>query len=179
MLAVKIRVTSRCIMEVRSIEVIVKALNAAKVEYLIVGGLAVGAHGYDRLTVGVDLVIGLQPENITRALRTLQSAGWRMSIPVTVEEFANPKLRESWRREKDMIVLKLWSDAHSRTPVDVFVYEPFNFKRELARAKWERVAGKTRAPIVAYKTLLAMKRKAGRDKDLLDIAALKKLDPYR
>ena len=37
-------------MEVRSIETIVKALNAAKVQYLIVGGLAVGAHGYDRLT---------------------------------------------------------------------------------------------------------------------------------
>ena len=52
-------------MEVRSIETIIKALNAAKVEYLIVGGLAVGAHGYDRLTVDVDLVIGLQPENIT------------------------------------------------------------------------------------------------------------------
>jgi len=27
--------------------------------------------------------------------------------------------------------------------------------------------------------LLAMKKKAGRDKDLLDIEQLKKLDPYR
>ena len=138
-------------MEVRSIEIMVKALNAAQVEYLIVGGLAVGAHGYDRLTVDVDLVIGLQPGNITLGLRTLQAAGWRMSIPVTVEDFANPKLRESWRKEKDMIVLKLWSDVHPRTPIDVFVYEPFNFKKELARAKWERVGGKARAPIVCYK----------------------------
>ena len=78
-----------------------------------------------------------------------------------------------------MIVLKLWSDEHRRTPVDIFVYEPFNFKKELARAKWEPVAGKIRVPIVAYKTLLAMKRRAGRDRDLLDIKALKKLDPYR
>lgn len=166
-------------MEVRSIEAIVKALNAAKVQYLIVGGLAVGAHGYDRLTADVDLVIGLQPQNITRGLRALLAAGWRMSIPVTVEEFADPKLRESWRREKNMIVLKLWSDAHRRTPVDVFVYEPFDFKKEFARAQWERVAGKTRAPVICYKTLLAMKKTAGRDRDLLDIKALKKLDPYR
>ncbi len=166
-------------MEVRSIETIVKALNAAKVEYLIVGGLAVSAHGYERLTVDVDLVIGLQPENITRALHTLQAAGWRMSVPVTPEDFANPKLRESWRTEKNMIVLKLWSDAHRRTPIDVFVYEPFDFKKEFAQAKWEPVAGKIRAPIVAYKTLLAMKKSAGRDKDLLDIQALKKLNPYR
>ncbi len=166
-------------MEVRSIETIVKALNAAKVQYLIVGGLAVGAHGYDRLTADVDLVIGLQPENITLALRTLLTAGWRMSVPVTPEEFADPKLRESWRKNKNMIVLKLSSDAHPRTPIDVFVYEPFDFKKEFARAQWERVAGKTRAPIVSYKTLLAMKKTAGRDKDLLDIEALKKLDPYR
>ena len=54
-----------------------------------------------------------------------------MSIPVTPEDFAKPQLREQWRREKDMIVLKLWSDVHSRTPVDVFVYEPFDFKKEL------------------------------------------------
>ena len=166
-------------MEVRSIETIIKALNTAKVQYLIVGGLAVGAHGYDRLTVDVDLVIGMQPKNITRGLHALLAAGWKMSIPVTVEDFADPKLRESWRKEKDMIVLKLWSDVHPRTPVDVFVYEPFDFKKELSRAKWERVAGKIRAPIICYKTLLAMKRSAGRDKDLLDIKALKKLDPYR
>ena len=37
-------------MEVRSIEAIVRALNAAQVQYLIVGGLAVNAHGYERLT---------------------------------------------------------------------------------------------------------------------------------
>jgi hypothetical protein len=166
-------------MEVRSIEIIVRSLNAAKVQYLIVGGLAVGAHGYNRLTVDVDLVIGLEPDNIKRALHALQSAGWRMSIPVTAEDFADPKLRESWRKTKGMIVLKLWSDEHRRTPVDIFVYEPFDFKKEFARAKWESVAGKTRAPIVAYKTLLAMKKSAGREKDLLDIKALKKLDPYR
>jgi hypothetical protein len=166
-------------MEVRSIETIIRALNAAKAQYLIVGGLAVSAHGYNRLTVDVDLVIGLKPENIKRALQALQSAGWRMSVPVTAEEFANPKLRESWRREKNMIVLKLWSDAHRRTPIDIFVYEPFDFKKEFARAKWELVAGKVRAPVVSYKTLLAMKRRAGRDKDLMDIKALKKLDPYR
>jgi len=46
-------------MEVRSVEAIVRALNTAEVEYLIVGGLAVNVHGYERLTQDVDLVIGL------------------------------------------------------------------------------------------------------------------------
>ena len=166
-------------MEVHSIETIVRALNDAGVKYLVVGGLAVSAHGYERLTVDVDLVIGLQPENIKGALRALAAVGYQMSIPATPEDFANPKLREFWRKEKNMLVLRLWSEVHPRTPIDVFVYEPFDFKKEFAKAKWEPVAGRIRAPIVSYKTLLAMKRQAGRDKDLLDIKALKKLDPYR
>ena len=166
-------------MEVRSVEAIVKALNNADVKYLIVGGLAVVAHGYERFTNDVDLVIGLERENILRGLRALQAAGWRTAIPASPEDFANPKLRESWRKEKNLIALKLWSDVHHRTPIDVFVYEPFDFKKEFARAKWETVVGKIPAPVVTYKTLLAMKKKAGRDKDLLDIEQLKKIDPYR
>ena len=85
-------------MEVRSIEAIVKALNDAKVEYLIVGGLAVNAHGFERFTNDVDLVIGLEPANIKSALHALQAVGYRMSIPVTPEEFANRELREAWRK---------------------------------------------------------------------------------
>ena len=37
-------------MQVRSVEAIVKALNRARVKYLIVGGLAVVAHGYEWFT---------------------------------------------------------------------------------------------------------------------------------
>jgi hypothetical protein len=166
-------------MEVRSIEAIVKALNEAEVKYLIVGGLAVAAHGYARLTMDVDLVIGLERDNILRGLYTLKSAGWQIVIPVTPDDFADPKLRQSWRTEKNLVALKLWSDVHQRTPIDVFVYEPFDFEKEFARAKWEVIAGEIPAPVVSYETLLAMKKDAGREKDLLDIAELKKLDPYR
>lgn len=43
-------------MELRSIEAVLGALNAAGVRYLIVGGLAVNAHGYQRATMDLDLV---------------------------------------------------------------------------------------------------------------------------
>ena len=166
-------------MEVRSIEAIFKALNNARVKYLIVGGLAVVAYGYERLTRDVDLVIGLERDNIIRGLRALMAIDYHLKIPVTPEQFADPALRKTWRREKNMVVLQLWSDLHRRTPVDVFVYEPFDFEKELGRATWNVVAVKIRAPVITYKTLLALKRKAGRARDLLDIAALKKLDRYR
>lgn len=166
-------------MEVRSVEAIVSALNEAQVQYLIVGGLAVNAHGYERLTKDVDLVIGLEPDNIVRGLRALLAIDYQLSIPVTPEEFAQVERREEWRKEKNMIVLKLWSDLHWRTPIDVFVYEPFAFAHELASAKSETVLGNVTAPVVSYETLLLMKAAAGRPRDLLDIEALRKLDPYR
>ena len=151
-------------MEVRSIEAIVRALNAAEVQYLIVGGLAVNAHGYERLTVDVDLVIGLQPENIIRGLRALAEVDYHTSVPVTPEQFADPLLRDEWRREKGMVVLKLWSDSHRRTPLDVFIYEPFDFRLEYERASFQAVAGDERAPVLAYHIALGneTRRLAGR-----------------
>jgi len=166
-------------MEVRSVEAIVRALNDAKVKYVIVGGLAVNAHGYERLTRDIDLVIGLEPENIIRALKALLGIGYQMSIPVTPEQVADESNRESWRREKNMIVLKLWSDVHRRTPVDVFVYEPFDLNAEYARAKWQSLTADLRAPVLAYEARLQMKTEAGRERDLLDVESLRKLDPYR
>ena len=166
-------------MELRSVETVITALTSADVHFLVVGGVAVNAHGYERLTVDLDLVVGLQPPNIIRALNILRSIGYHPAIPVTPEQFADAPTREAWRREKQMLVLKLWSDQHRRTPLDIFVYEPFDFEREYARARWEQISPTVRAPIVSYEALLAMKKEAAREKDLLDIAALQKLDRYR
>ena len=158
----------------RSIEAIVRALNDTGIRYLMVGGLAVNAHGYARMTRDVDLVIQLEPSNTERGLRALLDAGYRLMIPEPPEAFADPAKREAWRREKGMIVLKLWSDEHRRTPVDVFVYEPFPFDREYEAAVWVEVAAGLKAPVVSLPTLLQMKREAGRPRDLDDINELQR-----
>ena len=54
-------------MERRSVESLVRALNEAGVRYLIVGGLAVVAHGHARFTGDVDLVVDLEADNARRA----------------------------------------------------------------------------------------------------------------
>lgn len=166
-------------MEVRSVEAIVQALNRANVQYLVVGGLAVITHGYERFTNDVDLVIGLDPENIILGLRTLIGVGYQLKIPVTPEQFANPVLRETWRRDKGMTVLPLWSDQHRRTPVDVFVYEPFDFSQEYSLARRHQIAGGDSAPVIRLETLLQMKRGVARPQDLADIAGLERLQELK
>jgi hypothetical protein len=166
-------------MEVRSVEAIVRALNTAEVQYLIVGGLAVNAHGYERLTQDVDLVMWLAPQNVVRGLRALGDIGYQMPIPVTPEQFADAANREAWRKEKNMTVLRLWSDLHRRTPVDVFVYEPFHFTEEYAAANWEEIAADLKAPVVRCETLMGMKRVAGRPQDLADVAELEQIQKLK
>ena len=162
-------------MEVRSIEAIVKTLNDAGVKYLIVGGLAVNAHGFVRLTRDMDIVLQLKRPNILRALKVLAKAGFQLAIPEKPEVFADAKIRARWRREKNMITLKLWSDKHQRTPIDIFIYEPFDFAKELAKVHAQEIAPEIVAPVVSLKTLLRMKRAAGRPQDLEDIRELKSI----
>ena|SRR5438270_13578240 len=162
-------------MEVRSVEAIVRALNTAKVKYLVVGGLAVNAHGFVRLTRDVDLVLQLDPDNVSKGLNALLDIGYQMSIPAKPEDFADPEMRESWHQNKGMITLKLWSDQHQRTPVDIFVYEPFDFAREYATATTLEVSPGVVAPLVSLETLLKMKRDAGRAQDVIDIEELQRL----
>lgn len=166
-------------MEVRSVEAIVRALNEAQVRYLIVGGLAVNAHGYERFTKDVDLVVALEPGNITRGINALIQIDYHLSIPVSPEQFADAAERERWRSEKAMIVLKLWSDLHRRTPIDIFIHEPFDFASEYAVAKWELLPGIGKAPVVRLPALLKMKRDAGRPQDLADIADLEEIEKLR
>ena len=166
-------------MELRSVEAVVGALNAAGVRYLIVGGLAVNAHGYLRTTVDVDLVIQLQQANLLKGLKVLGGLGYAPRIPVPAELFADPAIRESWRTEKGMLVFQLHSDLHRTTPIDVFVYEPFDFDVEYGAAVSEPVAPGVDARIIRLETLLEMKRTANRLKDLADLDALQKIAPYK
>ena len=159
-------------MEISGAEAVFDALNRADVAYLVVGGLAVNAHGYVRMTMDIDLVIALNPKNILKALRALEEECFRPAVPVTSEQFADPANRKRWREEKEMRVLKLWSDKYRLSPVDIFIYEPFDFAVEYARAERLELREGLSVPIVSLEALLTMKREAGRPQDLADIDAL-------
>ncbi len=158
---------------------VVRELNTAGVRYLIVGGLAVNAHGHVRYTNDLDLVIGLEPANIRLGLDTLAKLGYRPRIPVTSEQFADAILRAGWRTEKGMVVLNLWNERWRETPIDVFVSEPFDFAAEHRAAKLFPLTEGLSAPVVALTALVQMKRDAGQPRDLDDIAELKRIEELR
>jgi hypothetical protein len=153
-------------------QLIATALNRAQVPFLVVGGIAVAEHGYGRNTFDVDLVIRLTSELILRAFKALAEIGYRPSVPITAEQFAQPEQRQTVLEDKGMQVLNFWSDQHRETPLDIFVTEPFDFAEEFKKAEEREVAPGLTVRIVSLETLFTMKRAANRAKDLADIDEL-------
>jgi hypothetical protein len=67
-----------------------RLLNALRVEYLLVGGYAVGLHGYPRATVDLDVWIRATRENAAHVLDALREFGF--DVPSLNEQlFTNPR----------------------------------------------------------------------------------------
>ena len=159
-------------MTTRSVEAIVLALTAADARYLIVGGLAVVAHGFVRFTADLDLVLDPSTDALRRAVAALAGLGYRPRAPVAFEEFADPEKCGEWMREKGLTVFSLFSPEHEATEVDLFVEPPFEFETAYSRAVRLELAPGVPASFVALEDLISMKRSAGRPQDLQDVAQL-------
>jgi hypothetical protein len=155
-----------------SIAAIVQALNAADARYLIVGGLAVVAHGYVRFTADLDLVLDPEEASLKRAVAALSRLGYKPRAPVPFSDFEDSAKRMSWARDKGMTVFSLFSSDHAATEIDLFVDSPFDFERAYSRAARMEVAPEVTATFVSREDLIAMKQKAGRQRDLEDIEGL-------
>jgi hypothetical protein len=109
--------------KLKSLEAIFLALQEADARYLVVGGVAVIAHGYVRLTEDLDLVLDLSSDSLRRALTALQSLGYRPIIPVPLLDFADAELRKDWTENRNMKVFNLISDA---IPMSSLTFFPRN-----------------------------------------------------
>lgn len=65
-------------------------LNAHQVEYLLIGGYAVGYHGYPRATVDMDVWVAISPINAEKLLLVLEEFGFK-SPELTTELFLQEK----------------------------------------------------------------------------------------
>jgi len=170
-------------MKLSSVAAILRALNAAQVRALVVGGLAVNAHGYIRFTKDADFAVELVADNIVRTFAALAELGYHPRVPITATQFADPAMRERWIREKGMKVLQFASDTHRETPIDVFVIEPFDFAEEYEQAFSASLAipgeEPTVARYVAIPALIKMKEAVGRTQDLDDVQHLRWIEEER
>lgn len=162
-------------MEKNSIELIVRTLNDHQVKYLIVGGLAVVAHGYIRFTADLDLILSMDNQNLAASIAALSLLRYRPRAPVSFEQFIEPDNRLRWIQEKGLTVFSLFSPDHAVTEIDLFIDPPLIFDRAYSKAIRMEIAPGIEATFCSIEDLIDLKTKAGRPQDLDDISHLNSL----
>ena len=74
-----------------------------------------------------------------------------------------------------MLVFQMALFAEDDLPIDIFLQPPFDFEQEYLNAVRCELAPDLFVPVVSLDRLIAMKRLAGRARDLEDIANLERL----
>jgi predicted nucleotidyltransferase len=139
---------------------ILKDLNGAKVGYVLVGGIAMIRHGVVRATRDIDAVFDPTEENVARVRELIDR--WKATrpdgSPIRVDEIGTDRTIHLATPHGDL-------DLLSQKVVGI----PYSRLRE--RADVKRVDG-VDAPICSLVDLVALKRAAGRERDLADLSDL-------
>jgi hypothetical protein len=146
-------------------------LSAARVRFVLVGGLALLLHGLDRLTADVDLVIDLSTESAQAAVQALTGAGYRPLAPVDPIALADPEQRREWQTVHNMQVFSFWDSSNTRPTVDIMLSPEVPFEELWASASAMNIGGHE-VRVASIDHLIRMKAAAGRTQDLADIARL-------
>lgn len=150
---------------------ILGALADGGVEYIVVGGLAVGAHGHPRATMDVDIVPSPEPENLARLAAVLVSLEYEIA---GAEEFDPDDLIKP---DLDgLLGGGSWVLLTKHGGLDIFQrLEPDLGYAELeAKAIEDRVFGLP-VKFCGYDHLVAMKEAASRPQDVADLQALREI----
>lgn len=148
-------------------------LEARRLRYVVVGGLALVLHGVDRLTADIDLAVDLAPEAAGNLVTTLLSAGYCPAAPVDARLFADPATRAAWRRERGMQVFSLWDTTGTRPTIDLFTESVIPFEDLWKDAIAIEIARDLAIRVASIPHLIQLKEIAGRPQDLADIQRLR------
>lgn len=151
-----------------SFEKLLVLLAEAKVDFVLVGGLAVSLQGYVRFTEDVDLLVSDAPENLSRLLETLSHYGDGHARGLTASDFTDEEGCIRLIEEVEHCQLDLFTRISGRRFEDV-----------IADADVFRVNGLV-IRFASKKSLIGWKSASHREKDRLDALALEELikDPH-
>lgn len=134
-----------------------KLLNSHKVEYLLIGGYAVGYHGYPRATGDMDIWIAMNPENASNIVTALKDFG-----------FDVPELSESLFLKKGKVI------RMGFPPIRIEIITSISGVtfQECFNSKIKDFIDGIEINIISLEHLKKNKKASGRHKDLNDLENL-------
>lgn len=155
-------------------EDVLRALDAASVSFVVVGGVAVILHGVPRTTADLDVVIDLEDSNVRRFIEAMTGLGFVPRAPVPATALASADLRRTWIADKHLVAFSFHRPGRPLDEVDVLMDPPLPFAEIKAGAEIVEAEG-LRLPIAGIPHLIRLKELAGRAQDVADVDALRRL----
>ena len=141
-------------------EKLLVALATDGIDFAVVGGLAVIFNGYPRLTLDADILVHAAPENLRKLLDCL--AGWG----------------EGWARElkpEDFIYDQGAIRVMEEFDLDIFTRMNGKSLEDFRPRLRHLETGSVRIPYLAPEDLIFLKQGSWRDKDKLDVQAMREI----
>lgn len=150
------------------------ALERHKVEYVLIGGLAISLHGIERATMDIDVIVAMTPENLASLVEMARALGMTPVLPVELGALADIAQLAQWHRERNLDAFALKAPGTAGITLDVLLYPPVDFAGMRERAVTFH-AGEVAVLVACIDDLIALKQAVGRPIDLADIEHLKRL----
>jgi len=134
-----------------------KLLNSHKVDYLLIGGYAVGYYGYPRATADIDIWIAINPQNAAKMVKVIDKFGFKV-----------PELSANLFLCKNKII------RLGNAPVSIEVLTSISGVDfdECFKNKTIALIDHVKVNIINLKDLKKNKKASGREKDLIDFKKL-------
>lgn len=138
----------------------ITCLQSEGVEFMLVGGYAVGLHGWPRMTFDIDFWILANPTNAAAVVRAIRKFGAPM-MDLTEEDFHHPG-----------IVFQIGTEPQR---IDILsAVSGVTYEDAVSRAVTMQVDGLS-LKVISLDDLIVNKRASGRPKDIADAMTLEKL----
>jgi hypothetical protein len=159
---------------------LLRQLHAARIEHILIGGLAVNAWGVIRSTKDIDICPSPDPENLERLAELLRRLGVRQ-LGVGIEGFIEPEMPLDPTRAEDLAQGGNFRLATPLGVLDIMQWVPGidadNAYPTLASDAVRAVAFGIEVTVCSLEALRLMKRAVGRPQDLQDLADLDRAHP--
>lgn len=146
--------------------------------YIIIGGFAAIMYGSDRFTPDLNLVIDFDPSNTQAIIKDLTELGLRHPRKIDPNELNDSCVRSEWMERYNWRFLPFESPSITGFRVEIALNPDPPYATLISDVHYAAIDNIS-VPLCSYQQLCAMKTRANRAQDLVDLENLSFADKLR
>lgn len=160
---------------------LLKELIDRKVLFVVCGGVAAVLHGVERLTIDLDLALSMSRDNLENFLSVMKKENMIPRAPIPAESILDKEIVQAIVDQKGAVVFTFIDPKNPFKQVNFFLTEDKSYETLIDETVKIKLEEEYSLHILTIDKLIEMKGAVDppRDKDLRDIAELKRIKDSR